>query len=120
MRRGLLLYGEVGGNPAFALALRITAPCSYRQLAGLAGKLAELYTGEPLDKQTAVLVCSQDMAKALGYALMARLGEGGAGRLVCLDQLEPGDGDYLDIGAPLKEDVVPVVIKSLIFEGASS
>lgn len=113
--RGLLLYGEADSPPLFALALRSPAPCSYRQLSDLADAVAAMYTRQPFAVMPVVLVCQQDMAKALGYALLARLGESGARRLVCLDQLQPEEGDYLDIGAPLREDVVPVVVKSLIF-----
>ncbi|MNV86244.1 reactivating factor for ethanolamine ammonia lyase [compost metagenome] len=64
-----------------------------------------------------LLVCESDMAKSLAYMLLGRLPEPRRSRLVCLDQLSPNDGDYLDVGEPIKEDVVPVVIKSLVFGG---
>ncbi|MNI95713.1 reactivating factor for ethanolamine ammonia lyase [compost metagenome] len=64
-----------------------------------------------------LFVCESDMAKSLAYLLLGRLPESRRNRLICLDQLLPGDGDYLDVGEPIKEDVVPVVIKSLVFGG---
>lgn len=41
--------------------------------------------------------------------------------LLCLDGLDLTDGAYLDVGAPIAAgQVLPVVIKTLIMEGAVS
>lgn len=63
-----------------------------------------------------VLVIENDMAKALGYALSGRLGEGK--KFVSIDGIKVENGDYIDIGKPLsKGRVLPVVIKTLVFGG---
>ena len=54
-----------------------------------------------------------DMAKALGHALILRLGQGA--EILCIDRLHLTDGDYLDVGNPIGP-ALPVVIKTLILE----
>ena len=63
-----------------------------------------------------ILVVERDMAKALGYALRSRLGDGK--KVVSIDGIKVENGDYIDIGKPLaKGRVLPVVIKTLVFGG---
>jgi len=63
-----------------------------------------------------ILVVENDMAKALGYALRSRLGDGK--KVVSIDGIKVENGDYIDIGKPLaKGRVLPVVIKTLVFGG---
>jgi ethanolamine utilization protein EutA len=62
-----------------------------------------------------ILVVENDMAKALGYALRSRLDDGI--KVVSIDGIKVDNGDYIDIGKPLaKGRVLPVVIKTLVFE----
>ena len=54
-------------------------------------------------------------AKALGMELRPLLP---GGRLIVVDEVSLADGDYLDLGMPLREGgFVPLVIKSLAFSG---
>lgn len=115
VREGIAAYAGAGGDPPFALSLRVAGYCSYRRLQRLADALAAAYGSEALRATTPLLVCESDMAKSLGYALLGKLGERQRNRLVCLDQLSPREGDYIDVGEPIKEEVVPVVVKSLVF-----
>lgn len=63
-----------------------------------------------------ILVVERDMAKALGYALRSRLGDGK--KVVSIDGIKVENGDFIDIGKPLaKGRVLPVVIKTLVFGG---
>ena len=78
---------------------------SYREIADMAEKLA------PQLPDPAILCIRQDMAKALGQALALRL-PAYAG-ILCIDRVRVGDGDYLDIGAPVGA-AMPVVVKTLV------
>ena len=80
----------------------ICAP-SYAQVAALAEEIAAGTEGS-------ILVClEQDMAKALGQALAVRTER----PVLCIDRVKPGEGSWLDIGAPVGP-AMPVVVKTLI------
>lgn len=115
VQRALSVYSQAGGDPPFALCLRSGGICSYRRLQRIVDALLPSFEADGLREKIMLLVCESDMAKSLAYMLLGRLPEPRRSRLVCLDQLSPSDGDYLDVGEPIKEDVVPVVIKSLVF-----
>ncbi|WP_058302072.1 ethanolamine ammonia-lyase reactivating factor EutA [Gorillibacterium timonense] len=114
--QGVSIYAEAGSDPPFALCLRSSGACSYRRLQRIAEGLAEAYALPMLRDRAMLLICESDMAKALGHLLLIKLKEPQRHRLICLDQLVPQEGDYLDVGEPIKEDVIPVVIKSLLFQ----
>lgn len=60
-----------------------------------------------------VYVCVlQDMAKALGQCLGLRLPEA---PVLCIDGVSLGEGDYLDVGAPVGP-ALPVVVKTLVLQ----
>ncbi len=83
----------------------ISAP-SYPQVAQLAQEIIRGVEGKT------VMVClEQDMAKALGQALAARLGP--EARILCLDRVKVSEGSYLDVGAPVGP-AMPLVVKTLI------
>ena len=87
------------------LALPGYASPSYGQVTHLAEQIADTVQGP-------VYLClEQDMAKALGQAIAARLEP--ARPVLCLDRVAPGADSYLDIGAPLGP-ALPVVVKTLI------
>lgn len=118
LQRGVSLYGAAGGDPPFALGIRTEAYTSYKRLQRLASAIAAAWAELPTAAGSTLLaVCQKDMAQALGHALLTRMGGPEFCRLVCLDRLSPEEGQYLDVGLPIKEDIVPVVIKSLAFGG---
>ena len=83
----------------------LSAP-SYRDVTALAGGIVAGCAEGP------VLVClQQDMAKALGQALAARLPEDRP--ILCIDRVKLGEGSYLDVGAPVGP-ALPVVVKTLV------
>ena len=87
------------------LALPGYASPSYGQVKRLAEQIAAAVKGP-------VYLClEQDMAKALGQAIAARLEPGRS--VLCLDRVSPGADSYLDVGAPLGP-ALPVVVKTLI------
>jgi ethanolamine utilization protein EutA len=62
-----------------------------------------------------VVVLDADVAASLGRVMVAELGAD-AGGVVCLDNLDLSDLDYVDVGRPVHPArVVPVVVKSLLF-----
>ena len=90
---------------ASILALPGYASPSYTQVKGLAEQIAGAVQGP-------VYLClEQDMAKALGQAIAARLEPERS--VLCLDRVSPGADSYLDVGAPLGP-ALPVVVKTLI------
>lgn len=65
------------------------------------------------DKPLAILL-EKDVAKVLGQTIH-RISNGEM-KFLSLDSISINDGDYIDIGRPIsKEDVVPIVIKTLVF-----
>ncbi len=90
------------------LALEGIPSPSYREVAEMAEEIIAQTRG-------IVLIClEQDMAKALGQALAARL-PGGA-EILCIDRVKAAEGSFLDIGAPV-ECALPVVVKTLVLSG---
>lgn len=81
----------------------------YGEICRLADAIAEANI-DPL-----YVAVEQDMAKALGQALMLRCPDRG---VLCLDRLHLEDGSYLDVGQPVGP-AFPVVIKTLILAGGS-
>ena len=82
----------------------IRAP-SYQEVAAM----AETIAGQAGEE---ILIClEQDMAKALGQALAARLPKERA--ILCIDRVKVGEGSFLDVGAPVG-GAFPVVVKTLV------
>ncbi|SCY89166.1 ethanolamine ammonia-lyase reactivating factor EutA [Desulfoluna spongiiphila] len=77
---------------------------------GILGGLAQaVRAGLPV-----IVVLEQDSGKVLGQSLRAM---NPSVQVICVDQLEVGEGDYIDIGRSLAGGtVVPAVIKTLVFE----
>ncbi len=89
------------------LALKGFPSPSYPQVTALAQAIAGAVEGD-------ILLCvEQDMAKALGQAIAARVGSGRA--ILCIDRVKLGDESYLDVGAPVGP-ALPVVVKTLVLE----
>ncbi len=63
---------------------------------------------------TLVIILNFDIAKLLGNVLAE--GSGFSGDVVCLDGIDVGDLDYVDIGTEIEYSrTVPVVVKNLVF-----
>ncbi len=97
-----------------ALALAWHGEPFYARLRSLAEGIARAFTGVP-GNGALVLVVDGDVARTLGYILQAELGF--ARPLVAIDGIALRELDYVDIGRMIEPaHVVPVVIKSLLFE----
>lgn len=102
------------GAESLILALPGKKDPNYQELKTLAACLAEaldraLPAGAPV-----LVALEQDMAKALGNLLTAKLR--GRRRVACIDAVRVEQGDYVDMGRPVLDGlVIPVVVKTLLF-----
>jgi len=109
---GRALY-DGAADPPFALSLDGLKHVSYAGLQRLADALSESYRQQLADSRTLVVVCTNDMAKALGQTLELRCK--GRPNVLCIDQVRVEHGDYIDVGEPISGAMVPVVVKTLAF-----
>lgn len=112
LERGAQLF-DPESSPPFAIALTGITICTYSILKVLSRELADGYRRLFPDCSAMVVICEQDMAKALGQSLTL-LCEGRP-RILCIDQISVEHGDYMDLGEPIAGKVIPVVIKTLAF-----
>lgn len=116
LARLLAPYRAEGFNVPLAIALKGPGGAGFRRIQELAESIAAataeyIKSGQPL-----ILLLEEDCAKVLGQTLAVTLGKKAG--IICLDQLAPGDGDYIDICEPIMDGtVVPVIIKTLVFDG---
>jgi ethanolamine utilization protein EutA len=110
--KGKELYGENADLP-FAISLAHIPYLNYQQVKELARVIGTLYTRLFPRASVLVVICENDMAKALGQALL--LYSARDIDVICIDQIIIDHGDYIDIGEPLHDTMVPVVVKTLAF-----
>lgn len=116
--RSIDTYFEQDHLDNIAIGLRGSSYLSFgaiQQLAaGIIGGTGKIIaTGKPL-----IIVLQQDIGKVLGQSLRALSRDTG---IICIDQLSVHEGDYIDIGRSMAGGtVVPVIIKSLVFETQQS
>ncbi|MDR2005622.1 MAG: ethanolamine ammonia-lyase reactivating factor EutA [Acidaminococcales bacterium] len=106
-------YKTPDGFAHFALALSGGGYFHFLDIQKLAALLLSAM-GEALTPEFPLtVILEKDIAQALGNAIRVKA----PGRsLVCIDGITPGEGDYIDIGAPVGGGrVLPVVIKTLVF-----
>lgn len=104
-------------NIYFAISVQGPEIHEYVKLQRLAKALSVAYDKHIPKNSPIIVICEHNMAKALGQALY--LASGRRRKIVSLDQILVKQGDYIDIGEPLSEDIVPVIIKTLIFVNKS-
>ncbi len=97
-------------TPPFAVGFDGLKCPAYDQIEAIADEIARGLG----DTAPRVLIMAQDMAKALGQALMRRWGTDAP--MLCIDGISLSHGDMVDLGAPLADGrVLPVVVKTLAF-----
>ncbi len=101
------------GDQRFALGIEWRHGADYTSLCalctGLIEAMPEVRSGRPL-----LLIVDSDVAGLIGALLQQEFKV--SGNLVCIDQVQLREFDYIDIGRRLAaQDVVPVVVKSLVF-----
>jgi ethanolamine utilization protein EutA len=112
---GSRLFGKEG-SPPFAIALGNLGSCSFSTLQLIASELASQYRLHCADTALLVVITVNDYAKALGQALTLRCQ--GNPRVICIDQIDVEQWDYVDLGEPIANSMIPVMIKTLAFHNA--
>ncbi|MBS1230048.1 MAG: eutA [Proteobacteria bacterium] len=99
---------------AYALALPEAIEPLYRNIVAIAAELLSFCRqSAAANAHPLLVICAQDLGKALGMELQPQLGNR---ELAVIDEVQTREGDYLDIGLPIfSGSLLPVTIKSLAF-----
>lgn len=109
---GLQIYNR-DACPPFALFIPMIREVTYEKIRQLSESLLANYRKLVPQCRVLIIVCENDMGKALGQALQLR--SSGDMTILCIDQLKVDFGDYLDLGEPIRDTMIPVVVKTLAF-----
>lgn len=102
------------GDQMVAVTLEIDRKMTFRDVVELAERLIDGVRPLLERQDTLVLITKGDYGKVLGQSLVVRLPP--EKKVLCIDSIDVGSGDYIDIGRPLGiGDSVPVIIKTLAF-----
>jgi len=95
-----------------SVAIAFKGPKSpiYLQIKAMSKSIVEAFKNR---SSPIIVIVENDFAKALGQSI-SNLLKGSKG-VICLDKIKVDNGDYVDIGKSISK-VVPVVIKTLIFQ----
>ncbi len=114
VKKGLVWYMDQMREERIGICIKGKDKMSYGELCNLAISLIRADEKIIPDKYPLVLVCENDMAKALGQVIERQMKKKKS--VICLDSIRVRSGDYIDIGKPVMDGVaVPVVVKTLIF-----
>ena len=101
-----------------AIAVAWEGDPHYATLRALAGGIASVHKSAPRRNSPLIVALTGDIGRSIGTILTEELGI--TGDVVAIDGLELSDLDYIDIGERLlPANVVPVVVKSLVFPDAA-
>ncbi|SDD59183.1 ethanolamine ammonia-lyase reactivating factor EutA [Sporomusa acidovorans] len=107
-------YLEQGINECFAIGLTSQQYLSFRRIKEIAKAIVRVWNELTEYRQPIIVAIEQDYGKVLGQTLHLLCPKT---EIICIDQLCVCDGDYIDIGKAIAGGtVVPVVIKTLVFE----
>lgn len=117
MRNGATLFA-LDRSPPFGLALSGTHHLTYPTLQYIADQLYLSFIHHFPLSEAMVVICETDIAKALGQSLSRRCAQ--RPKVICIDQIRVEHGDYIDLGEPISGIMIPVVVKTLAFQGKGS
>jgi len=106
-------YFQEEQETPIGIHIRGIAYCSYQILKEMARTLFSLYEQYFPKNSVLVVMCENDIAKALGQLLVLQSNH--KIDIISIDQVVVEQGDYIDIGEMINQSVVPVVIKTLAF-----
>ena len=111
-------YMRQSGAEHLGICVHGKARLAYIDVLNMAEALLDADSAVFSPDETFIIVCENDMAKALGQVMgrIAALKPVRPNNIVCLDKIRIRSGDYIDIGRPVMDGVaLPVVVKTLIF-----
>lgn len=101
-------------NEHIGICIKGKQKASYDDIKNLSQALIEIDEMCLGESAPMIILCENDMAKALGQVLKRYIRSTKC--VLCLDKIRMGSGDYIDIGKPILNGIaVPIVIKTLIF-----
>ncbi len=101
-------------NERIGICIKGKKKASYDDIINLSKALIEIDEMCFDEDMPMIILCENDMAKALGQILRRYMQRRKC--VLCLDKIKMGSGDYIDIGRPILNGIaVPIVIKTLIF-----
>ena len=102
------------GSTTVALAFRWEGDPAHARMFALAQGICDGLPNSVANKNQLILVMEGDIGKSLGGILRKELNV--AGNIISLDGIQLQEFDYIDIGELIQPtDVVPLIIKSLLF-----
>ena len=105
--------GKTGSYQQVVVSFAGVGNPSFDFIKDLCGKIIKGMEEYLKENNPLMLIVENDMAKALGYALMNALP---GKKIIVLDSINVDTGDYIDIGLPVAAGrVIPVVVKTLVF-----
>ena len=106
-------------DQAIAVAIDWAGEPSYANLRALAQGVADAHRAAPRRDAPVIIALQSDIGASLGTILVEELGMRGG--VIAVDGLELADLDYIDLGEAIRPaNVIPVVVKSLVFPDAAS
>jgi ethanolamine utilization protein EutA len=115
IKRKLEWFSYEGELQTPAIAFAGSRGLSFVHIEELADGIIEGSQGIFQHKLPLILVIETDLAKVMGQTIRAKLGRDKP--IICIDSIHADNGDYIDIGSPVANGrVVPVVIKTLVFQ----
>ncbi|NLL62717.1 MAG: ethanolamine ammonia-lyase reactivating factor EutA [Ruminococcaceae bacterium] len=113
LQKGLRWYIDQSQEERIGICIKGKEMASYKELCNMAAALLDLDAAVLNHEYPLVIICENDLAKALGLVI-GRINK--ERTIICLDRVSVRSGDYIDIGAPVMDGVaLPVVVKTLIF-----
>lgn len=114
IRQALGNYLEQGMTECFAIGISGQQYLSFKKIREIAKGIIKVWNDLTEYRHPIIVAIEQDYGKVLGQTLHLLCPEA---EIICVDQLCVSDGDYIDIGRLIAGGkVVPVVIKTLVFE----
>lgn len=106
---------DLDKNQNIALHLKVNCKLGFQAIKKLAEKVIASTKGLLENQDILIIIIYGDYGKVLGQSLSTSLPPGK--EIICIDSVDVGRGDYIDIGRPVGvADSVPVVIKTIAFD----